>query len=184
MGYSTEGRELGAEGDSRLASGQNPAVPKPAESRQYPVRVIRAGEGLGIPRQICRNHLHLRRRQEEKPVQSGQGQDWTQAELDDGSGEHPGQGLSWDELLSQGAESAWVSCRGGSSDPIFAGLFAQLSPWLCCLSQHSPAAAPDEHPGERRPPVQSLGALWPVTDTWWSVVRLLRIVLHVLCLGS
>lgn len=30
----------------------------------------------------------------------------------------------------------------------------------------------------------SLGALWPVTDTWGSVVRLLRFILHVLCLSS
>lgn len=137
MGYSTEGRELGAEGDSRLASGQNPAIPKPAESREYPVKVIRAGEGLGIPRQICCNQLRLRRRQEEKPVQSGQGQDWTQAQMDDGSGENPGQGLSWDELLSQRAESAWVSRRGGSSEPIFQGSL-HSSPLGCAvrLSAH------------------------------------------------
>lgn len=84
------------------------------EIREEPERVIRAGESLGIPRQIFYNQLCPRRRQEENPGQSGQGQDGTQAHLD-GSREHLGQGLGWDGLPNQRTESAWVSPTQESS---------------------------------------------------------------------
>lgn len=174
--------ELGAEGDTRL-TGQCPHhQTMRAEQVQWG-----SAKSSGVPRQICRGQPRPRKRQQEKPERSGWDQESqvrAQAHLHGGSGEELGQGLSWDGLLSQGAEGDRVSPRWGSSWPLFAGLFAQLSaPWLRCPSTHlqQPQLNPQEAGGQ---PAGLLGALRAVTGTGWSVVGLLGFILHVLCLAS